>query len=127
MMEDKKNPWKMFTIQRNVISCVIAAQVTCTEHGISVLVAGGDRSHIGAISIVNGKGQRETIIFEGHRDDTISNRWADRLYEASQVPVVVSVGIHYDDATGPQIREIVAACEEMLADILDMLEENRTV
>ena len=125
-MEEKKNPFTTFVVQRVVLGRTIAAEVICTAHGISVLVAGGDRSHIGASSIVDGKGQRETIVFEGHRDDTISNRWADRLYEMSQVPVVVSAGIHYDDATGPQIREIVAACEEMLADILDMLEENRT-
>ena len=45
---------------------------TKTECGIEVLITGGDFAHIGAISIVDPKGEICTKTFEGHKDNFIS-------------------------------------------------------
>ena len=59
---------------------------TKTECGIEVLITGGDFAHIGAISIVDPKGEICTKTFEGHKDNFISEEWAEKLYEKFQVP-----------------------------------------
>ena len=79
---------------------------TKTECGIEVLITGGDFAHIGAISIVDPKG------------DFISEEWAEKLYEKFQVPVVVSVGIHYDNINSNGIEKIISEMKKALAEVL---------
>ena len=89
-----------------------------TDCGIDVLIAGGDRSHIGAISIVDPKGQIETKAFEGHKDQFISEEWAKALFELYRVPVVVSVGIHYDNLDAIGIQRVMLEMKKALNEIL---------
>ncbi len=90
-----------------------------TDCGIDVLITGGDQSHIGAISIVDPKGQTDTKVFEDHKDQFISEEWAKALYELYQVPVVVSVGIHYDNIDANGIRCVIDTLRKKLEDILE--------
>ena len=91
---------------------------TKTECGIEVLITGGDFAHIGAISIVDPKGEICTKTFEGHKDNFISEEWAEKLYEKFQVPVVVSVGIHYDNIKSNEIEKIIKKKKKALAEVL---------
>ena len=103
-----------------VLGKEISISLTRTDCGIETLIAGGDLPHIGAISIADPRGQITTKAFEGHKDQFISEEWAGALYETYQVPVVVSVGIHYDnlDATGIQqvLQEMKTVLQEILKD-----------
>ncbi len=89
-----------------------------TSWGIDVLITGGDRPHIGAVSVVDDQGHLHTQVFEGHKDDFISEEWAKTLHEQHQVPVVVSVGIHYDGIDPAGIKMIVRTMRKQLDSIV---------
>lgn len=88
-----------------------------TDCGIQVVVAGGDKSHIGAVSIVDEQGHLISHVFEGHKDGVISDLWAVELHKKWKVPVVVSAGIHYDHITPLQINTVVETMTALLKEI----------
>ena len=92
---------------------IVQVSVCRTECGIQVLIAGGDRSHIGAVSIVDEKSNLISHVFEGHKDHVISDRWAVKL-----VPVVVSAGIHYDKITPDGIKTVIEEIEKLLEEVM---------
>ena len=104
--------------QMTVLGKTITARVTHTDCGIQLLLAGGDRSHIGAVAVADEAGKVTVQTFPGHRETEIAQRYAEAFYERYRVPVVASVGIHYDNITKQQITEIVAAAETVLEELL---------
>lgn len=101
-----------------VLGKEISISLTRTDCGMETLIAGGDLSHIGAVSIADPRGQITTKVFEGHKDQFISEEWAKALYETCQVPVVVSVGIHYDNLDATGIQQIMGEMKRVLREIL---------
>ena len=97
---------------------IVQVSVCRTECGIQVLIAGGDRSHIGAVSIVDEKSNLISHVFEGHKDHVISDRWAVKLYERFLVPVVVSAGIHYAKITPDGIKTVIEEIEKLLEEVM---------
>lgn len=85
-----------------------------TSWGIDVLITGGDRPHIGAVTVVDDQARLHTQVFEGHKDNFISEEWAKILYGQYQVPIVVSVGIHYDGIDQAGIKTVMGAMKEQL-------------
>lgn len=43
-----------------------------TDCGVQLLIAGGDRSHIGSVSIADEQSNLVSHVFDGHRDNVIS-------------------------------------------------------
>lgn len=117
------NMSKMKFIKRELefLGKIISCQVQVTEEGIQVLLAGGDKAHIGAVSIADSNGERMTRCFPGHREDTISEKWSTEINKKTAVPVVVSVGIHYDHANREEIRGILEKTDTLLSEILEEL------
>ena len=95
----------------------IVLRADLTDCGLQVLIAGGDLSHIGAVSIADPAGKIETITFPGHKETIVAEKYARKLYEVMKVPIVVSAGIHYDKI----IKEGILAVLEMTDTILEEL------
>ena len=91
---------------------------TKTDCGIEVLITGGDLAHIGAVSIADPQGEIYTKTFAGHKDNFVSEEWAEKLYEKFQVPVVVSAGIHYDNIDSTGIETVVSELKKTLNEVL---------
>lgn len=107
----------MFSFQKKDIRVLdrdISILSSYTDCGIQVLIAGGDKSHIGSVSVSDPEGNISTNLFEGHKDHYISQEWAGKIYEKYKVPVVVSVGIHYDNLDATGIQQIVDAMKGQL-------------
>lgn len=96
----------------------IYAQMTQTDEGIQVLVAGGDKAHIGAVTAVDESGEKHTLTLPGHKETVIAEKWAGELFAKSQAPVVATAGIHYDDITAEQIKTVLQTMDELLKDML---------
>lgn len=96
----------------------ICACIQYFDHGIQVTVTGGDLSHIGSVSVVDEKGVLSTTVFPSHKDHVIGDRWAERLYEKYHVPIVVTAGIHYDDADREKIVRIMETAEQLFEEII---------
>lgn len=103
------------TITRQLLGYEISACFLPAGSGVNVLLTGGSRPHIGAVTIATG-GDLSTTVWEGHKDDVISQRWAKSIAQKGAKPVVVSVGIHYPNVTKEEIRLIMESTDQMLAD-----------
>lgn len=101
-----------------ILNKLVKILLTKTECGINVLIAGGDFAHIGAVSIVDPQGEIFTKTFEGHKDHFVSEEWAGKLYKKFQVPVVVSVGIHYDNIDSTGIEDVISEMKKALEEVL---------
>lgn len=89
-----------------------------TDCGVQLLIAGGDRSHIGSVSIADEQSNLVSHVFDGHRDNVIGDQWAKVLSQKWKVPVVVSVGIHYDSITPQEIQLVVETMTQLLHEIV---------
>lgn len=112
---------RQFTLTRSLMGADITAQVLVLDEGCHVSLFGGNRTHIGAISVVSPAGLMEATQFPGHRDRVVSDRWAKALAEAGHGPCVVEAGIHYDHLNRQEIDRVVALTGEMLNTTLDVL------
>ena len=91
-----------------------------TGAGISILIEGGERGHIGAVAIALSGRLIESIVFPSHKENVICEQWAAKLSSVYNGPVVVEAGVHYDNITKEQIQEIL----EVLDKELDSLEKH---
>ena len=96
------------------IRCV----VTRLQKGVHVLLTGGCKSHIGAVSTAEPGGETQTQLFPGHKDQYISESWAKAICEKTGERACVVCGIHYDNANKVQIREILRETDLLLVQIL---------
>ena len=105
-------------IKRMLLGSELCCEVTCLDEGIAVLFVGGDKSHIGSISIAEENGSVSTIVFPDHKDRVIGERWAQELRTKYRCRVVVVCGVHFDHASQKDISSIVGVSENMLSEFL---------
>lgn len=105
----------------------IICQVTDLNGDISVLLYGGDKSHIGAVSIAGADTDAVTHSFPGHKEGLITQPWAEKIAAKSGKHVCVQAGIHYNNVTEEMIREIMTLTEAMLEEVLEHIEKTDVV
>lgn len=103
-------------ITRSVRSRDIVFTLLPLDKGLQVTIFGGERSHVGAVSIMSADGYKE-IVLPGHKDQFVSGRWARELYKKTGDTVCAVCGIHYDQLAPDDIEEITKECEAVLRDI----------
>lgn len=97
----------------------IICQVTDLNGDISVLLYGGDREHIGSVSMAGPDTEPVTHSFPGHKEQFITGPWAEKIAAKSGKNVCVQAGVHYNNATKEQIGQIMDLMATMLAEILE--------
>ena len=103
-----------------VLGKEIRAIIVYTDCGINVTVAGGDKSHIGAVAIIDENGDLTSTTFPNHKETIIAEFWAKWLYEKYKQPVVVSAGIHYDGINKEGINKVVEASGRLLESVVGL-------
>ncbi|NHI83466.1 MAG: hypothetical protein EAX81_04115 [Candidatus Thorarchaeota archaeon] len=92
-----------------------------------VAVSGGDECHIGGVAVSYPTPSHyrsattvslNSITLPGHKDYIIANSTAVTLTKALNRPVVVTVGIHYDNVTKVEIDEIIKVVESLTNDAI---------
>lgn len=96
----------------------IFVRLTQTDEGITAFVTGGDKTHVGAVTVIDHDGKKDTITLPGHKETIIAETWADVIYAQRRVPVVVTAGIHFEHITKEQIEMVLKATDELLNDML---------
>lgn len=112
---------KQSLLKTELFGYEICAHVTRLDEGIQVLIAGGSRTHIGAVSFMGYHGIINTIQLSGHRDANISTHWAEVLWSRLKEPVCVQCGIHFHDLNGTQIEDVIVSCSRMLDALIKRL------
>jgi hypothetical protein len=97
---------------------LLEAVVIQTRDGISAYVGGGEYDHVGTVVICHSRpslkkdgsmsSTASVINMLGHKDDALAAPFARRLCEASRQTVVVTAGVHVDQATGDDIQGFLA-------------------
>lgn len=108
-------------LEKQVLGCIIRAELNRLDCGWDIGIFGGCSTHIGAVTIAAPDGTHQTVEREHHKDSFVSEHWATELAKHLQAPVSVRCGIHYDNVTGEQLAEIIAACNDMLRNAKEKL------
>ncbi len=117
----------MQVFETEALGQTIRAEITRLDAGLDVGVYGGQRTHVGAVTLAEADGPCRTLLREGHRDDAVSERFAAALAARFGVPVCVRCGIHYDGIGKAEIAAILAACEELLAQVLESAQDGEGI
>ena len=112
---------KVIHLEKPLMGYRLEAQCSILDEGIHILLTGGSRTHVGAISFCFPGENAQTIQFPKHRDGVVSEKWAESLCRKLCVPVTVNCGIHYDHVSKEDIFRIVAETEEMLEQLVIMI------
>lgn len=104
----------MRVLEKSVLGYPIRVQVQKLDEGWDILVIGGSKTHVGAVTLAEPDGTEQTLERPGHKDSHISRTWAPALAKALNAPVSVRCGIHYDGVTKVQIERIVDECSTLL-------------
>jgi len=114
---------KRMRLSEDCLGQAIVAEALVFAEGVHVSVYGGDRPHIGAVSVAMPGVETATTQFPGHRDAATSETWATALSECGFAPVVVEAGVHYEGLTKAGIQSVLAASGRMLEKLLSALRD----
>lgn len=112
---------KHILCERQFRGKTITAELTVTDSGVQIGLFGGDKPHIGAVGIVDPAGKITVTQFEEHREGILCQQWCKALANAGCTPAAVSAGIHYDNASKDEIRQVVRLCGELLEEVLNQI------
>ncbi len=114
-------------LQRECLGSMISVTLHFSGRDLNVVIAGGDKEHIGSVSIaapresLSGEGKSATVstyVYSGHKDDVVGNEFAQVLCKKLQCKVVVCCGIHYDNIDQEKLNMIVNTCNELLINVM---------
>lgn len=93
-----------------------------------VIVNGGEKDHIGAVSVAIPRKSLEddkklsadvsTITIPYHKEDLIAREWAKELSKKTGKVVTVTVGIHIDNAEKFEVDELVNNSKKLLSKVI---------
>ena len=84
------------------------------DDGLVYVLGGGERSHIGGLVFKEPDTEAQVIKVQGHYDLEVLLPIAEAASAKYRQPVVVTGGIHIDNATKDEIDIIIKKCRELL-------------
>ena len=84
------------------------------DDGLVYILGGGEKSHIGGLVYKKPDAEAEVIKVQEHYDLEVLLPIADAACAKHNQPVVVTGGIHIDNATKDEIQIIINNCKELL-------------
>lgn len=108
----------MFQIKRNVGKIEIVLEVKKIGEDYLLTLTGGEE-HVGAVAVglFEEKSQRASssvITMPGHREEYLALQGARQVSKATKKTSVFVVGIHKDNLSPEEIRDIVSIAGEMV-------------
>lgn len=113
----------------------VEAVVVLSGPDVSVCFGGGETPHIGAVALGIPRpslmdpsapsASASVLCVTGHKEDELARSAALELATAFGCRVSVSVGLHVDDATPSDIREMAENHRLVLDEVIDLLGDER--
>lgn len=126
-----------FYICRDLDGISIQAEALFCGEDIFVVISGGDRPHIGAVSLAASlpslkDPDRLTVspsllTVPGHKESHLALSAAEKLARNLNTTVVVSVGIHVDQTNKEEIRKIELGVNKLVDDLEIKLKDNLNI
>lgn len=105
----------------------LEAVVTVTKEGINVYLGGGEKPHIGTVALsqprpsLKGDGSvsctTSVLNLLGHKDDGLAVPLAEELCKTLKQTIVVTAGVHIENATIEDIKKIDDYCKLLCQNI----------
>ncbi len=121
---------KQLEIGRNPYK--ISATVTLCGTDVAVIIGGGEKPHIGAVGLASPRPSLKdasivsasvsVICVLGHKDDMLAREAASFLSTKFNANVVVSVGLHLDNATKEDIEKLKDNFDAIIIDVEEWLQ-----
>jgi alpha-beta hydrolase superfamily lysophospholipase len=92
-----------------------------------ITIYGGDEHHLGGVAVAYETRSHyrdastvsvSTLTFPGHKDYIVANSAAEQICKALQRSVVVTTGIHYDNATEDEIEVILKTVDWLVKELI---------
>lgn len=113
---------KQLVIEKECLGYPICARIDIPAEGLAVLLTGGCKPHIGAVSSIEPGQEVLTTQFTGHREGVISQQWAQALCSRYNTPTVVSCGIHYNNLSREGINEVLDCSFSLLQEVFTSID-----
>ncbi len=88
---------------------------------LCVIVDGGDKPHIGAVSMAACHVAAETLCLAGHKDDVLSKDISERLQKSFKHTVTCVCGIHIADITKEELRTVFEVVDMLLIRLIKLI------
>jgi hypothetical protein len=117
----------LFQIKRNVGKIDIMLEAKKIGEDYLLTLTGGEE-HVGAVAVglFEEKSQRASssvITMPGHREEYLALQGARQVSKATKKTSVFVVGIHQDDISSEEIRDIVSVAGEMVESFITFYEK----
>lgn len=103
----------MIKIEKIHNNIKIKLEAIYAGNDICVLITGGDKAHVGAISVYSKEEGIRTISLKNHKDYIIGELFINSIKEEFSGNISVSCGIHVDNIKKDQIRDIYKICNNI--------------
>ncbi len=118
----------LFKLTRKVSRIEITLEVKKLGEDYLLTLTGGEK-HAGAVAVglfdeKSGRASSSVITLPGHREEQLALDSAKRVSRATGKTSVIIAGIHVDNITLEEIKEIVSATEEMIGNFITYCEKN---
>lgn len=93
-----------------------------------ITIYGGDEHHLGGVSVAYETRSHyrdastvsvSTLTFPGHKDYIVANSASEQICKALQRSVIVTTGIHYENATKSDIDDILKAVDWLVKALIE--------
>jgi len=101
----------------------IEVNLTAFQMGkdLCVILTGGDTPHLGAITAASQSLSPETIVFDTHKENFVTEMIAKILIKEYEGNFVICCGIHLDDIEKQEISDVMDLCKTMTMELCDKL------
>ncbi|WP_410508761.1 hypothetical protein RSJ42_00295 [Methanosarcina hadiensis] len=118
----------MFRITKEVSRIEITLEAKKLGEDYLLTLTGG-KEHAGAVAVglfdeKSGRASSSVLTLPGHREEQLALDSARRVSKATEKTSVVVVGIHVDNISLEEIKEIVSTAEEMVGNFIAYCEES---
>ena len=110
--------------------CQIYVEAHSYSDGLSILLHGGDKSHIGAVAISiprqSLKEKRVTscstsiLTITGHKDDIIAREMSETVCRSIKKTIVVVAGVHINRASSEDIKNVMSNCRKASKKLIEL-------
>lgn len=114
---------RQFELKRTLFDADVTARASVLDEGVHVLLAGGERSHVGAVALAQNGELLACPSFPGHKEQTVCEYWALALSRETKSCATVACGIHYDHITPEGIQAVLDICDKLLAETLQRIKK----
>lgn len=118
-----------FTLKTEEGAYDLEANVRLIGNDLLVAIWGGEKPHIGAVSVAQPRPSLEdenvtsatasVFCFVGHKEDELAKAVSEILAAALNTQVVVTAGIHWDNISEEGIQKVIRNSEILVDLILD--------